>query len=85
MSQSILFELRKWGTVNSLVQQIEAHGGLDRCRQFERVSAHLRNAAGAFWKAEPERQDYLEHYPLGYTCHFPRSGWKLPRRSGVAT
>jgi peptide methionine sulfoxide reductase MsrA len=39
---------------------------------------------GAFWQAEPEHQDYLEHYPHGYTCHFPRSGWKLPRRAGVA-
>ena len=28
----ILFEL-KWGTVNSLVQQIGAHGGIDCCRQ----------------------------------------------------
>jgi peptide-methionine (S)-S-oxide reductase len=26
--------------------------------------------AGAFWEAEPEHQDYLEHYPSGYTCHF---------------
>ena len=36
--------------------------------------------AGAFWEAEPEHQDYLERYPNGYTCHFPRPGWKLPRR-----
>ncbi|HZY57749.1 MAG TPA: peptide-methionine (S)-S-oxide reductase, partial [Rubrobacteraceae bacterium] len=36
--------------------------------------------AGEFWEAEPEHQDYLERYPLGYTCHFPRPGWKLPRR-----
>jgi len=40
---------------------------------------------GAFWKAEPEHQDYLEHYPHGYTCHFPRPGWTLPRRAGVVT
>jgi peptide-methionine (S)-S-oxide reductase len=33
-----------------------------------------------FWQAEPEHQDYLERYPNGYTCHFPRAGWKLPRR-----
>jgi peptide-methionine (S)-S-oxide reductase len=37
-------------------------------------------AAGPFWEAEPEHQDYLERYPNGYTCHFPRPGWKLPRR-----
>ena len=40
--------------------------------------------AGEFWEAEPEHQDYLERYPLGYTCHFPRPGWKLPRRAGAA-
>jgi peptide-methionine (S)-S-oxide reductase len=39
--------------------------------------------ASAFWEAELEHQDYLEHYPLGYTCHFIRSGWKLPRRAGT--
>ena len=33
-----------------------------------------------FWEAEPEHQDYLESYPNGYTCHFPRAGWKLPKR-----
>jgi peptide-methionine (S)-S-oxide reductase len=33
-----------------------------------------------FWQAEPEHQDYLERYPTGYTCHFVRPGWKLPRR-----
>ena len=37
--------------------------------------------AGAFWEAEPEHQDYLLRYPNGYTCHFPRPGWKLPRRA----
>ena len=35
---------------------------------------------GPFWEAEPEHQDYLEKYPDGYTCHFVRPGWKLPRR-----
>ncbi len=37
-------------------------------------------AAGDFWQAEPEHQDYLEHFPGGYTCHFVRSNWILPRR-----
>ncbi len=36
--------------------------------------------AGDFWEAEEEHQDYLEKYPNGYTCHFVRPGWKLPRR-----
>jgi peptide-methionine (S)-S-oxide reductase len=39
--------------------------------------------ADDFWEAEPEHQDYLEHYPQGYTCHFIRPGWRLPRRNGV--
>jgi peptide-methionine (S)-S-oxide reductase len=37
-------------------------------------------AAGPFWEAEPEHQDYLLNYPYGYTCHFIRPNWKLPRR-----
>jgi len=36
--------------------------------------------AGDFWEAEPEHQDYLERIPNGYTCHFVRPDWKLPRR-----
>ncbi|MGY5802837.1 peptide-methionine (S)-S-oxide reductase MsrA [Rhizobium hainanense] len=39
---------------------------------------------GDFWQAEPEHQDYLERYPNGYTCHFVRPGWKLPRRQADA-
>ena len=35
---------------------------------------------GPFWEAEPEHQDYLERFPNGYTCHFPRADWKLPKR-----
>jgi len=35
-------------------------------------------AAGEFWVAEPEHQDYLERIPDGYTCHFVRPGWRLP-------
>ena len=41
-------------------------------------------AAGPFWEAEPEHQDYLERNPDGYTCHFIRPGWKLPVRQGAA-
>ena len=39
---------------------------------------------GDFWEAEPEHQDYLERLPNGYTCHFVRPGWKLPKRSTAA-
>ncbi len=36
---------------------------------------------GDFWEAEPEHQDYLEHYPTGYTCHYVRPDWVLPKRA----
>jgi peptide-methionine (S)-S-oxide reductase len=41
--------------------------------------------AGEFWEAEPEHQDYLERIPYGYTCHFPRPDWKLPRREAATS
>jgi len=40
--------------------------------------------AGDFWEAEPEHQDYLERFPNGYTCHFPRPDWRLPKRESSA-
>lgn len=39
--------------------------------------------AGDFWEAEPEHQDYLVHRPNGYTCHFIRPNWVLPRRQAA--
>ncbi len=38
---------------------------------------------GPFWEAEPEHQDYLQRIPNGYTCHFVRPGWKLPKRQAA--
>ncbi|MCP4890127.1 MAG: bifunctional methionine sulfoxide reductase B/A protein [Planctomycetaceae bacterium] len=38
-------------------------------------------AASDFWEAEPDHQDYLQRYPNGYTCHFPRPDWVLPKAS----
>lgn len=32
-----------------------------------------------FWEAEPEHQDYLKRLPQGYTCHFLRADWVLPK------
>lgn len=40
-------------------------------------------AAGPFWEAEPEHQDYLERYPNGYTCHYVRPNWKLPEKAAA--
>ena len=39
--------------------------------------------ASDFWEAEPEHQDYLQRIPNGYTCHWPRPGWKVPKRETV--
>ena len=38
---------------------------------------------GEFWEAEPEHQDYLERIPNGYTCHFVRPDWVLPKRDAA--
>ena len=35
--------------------------------------------ASDFWEAEPDHQDYLQRRPNGYTCHFARPDWVLPR------
>jgi len=37
-----------------------------------------------FWEAEPEHQDYLQRIPNGYTCHFVRPDWVLPKRNANA-
>jgi len=37
--------------------------------------------AGDFWEAEPEHQGYLLRNPDGYTCHFVRPQWRLPKRT----
>ena len=41
------------------------------------------DAVSEFWEAEPEHQDYLERIPNGYTCHFIRPDWVLPRREAA--
>ena len=38
---------------------------------------------GDFWEAEADHQDYLERMPNGYTCHFPRADWVLPKRAAA--
>ena len=39
---------------------------------------------GDFWEAEEVHQDYLEKLPNGYTCHYVRPGWVLPKRESAA-
>ena len=48
----------------------------------DRVVTELE-PVGAFWAAEPEHQDYLERIPNGYTCHFIRPDWVLPKRTAA--
>ncbi len=78
--------------VGDLLHQRRAEAGRrghDRRRRRLRPVAgqggHRGEPAGPFWEAEPEHQDYLERYPDGYTCHFVRPGWKLPRRADTVT
>ncbi len=40
--------------------------------------------ASDFWEAEPDHQDYLLRNPGGYTCHFVRPNWRLPKRESAA-
>jgi len=35
--------------------------------------------AGVWYDAEAFHQDYLVKYPDGYTCHFVRPNWALPK------
>jgi len=39
---------------------------------------------GDFWEAEPEHQDYIQRIPHGYTCHFIRPDWVLPKSTTSA-
>lgn len=39
--------------------------------------------AGEFWEAEPFHQDYLEKHPNGYTCHWVRPSWTLPKKTAA--
>ena len=42
-----------------------------RCRSVRPVAGkggHRGGTGKTFWEAEPEHQDYLQHYPNGYTC-----------------
>lgn len=36
-----------------------------------------------FWEAEAEHQDYLQRVPNGYTCHYIRPDWVLPKRTVI--
>lgn len=69
----------QYATALKTIADIEASGlwpGL--------VTTEVR-CAGPFWQAESIHQDYLERFPEGYTCHYPRKQWKLPERNSFDT
>ena len=60
-------------TAQQIIEEIDAANILPG-----KIQTELK-AAGDFWEAEPEHQDYLERYPTGYTCHYIRPDWVLPK------
>ncbi|MEL6213147.1 MAG: peptide-methionine (S)-S-oxide reductase MsrA [Pseudomonadota bacterium] len=55
----------------ALITELEASGNWP-----DKIVTTVK-AAGPFYDAEENHQDYLEKYPEGYTCHFIRPNWKL--------
>ena len=67
---------------NSPEQEAEAHATIrdvDASGLWPGKVVTEVEPAGPFWQAEPQHQDYLLRYPNGYTCHFPRPGWRLEK------
>jgi peptide-methionine (S)-S-oxide reductase len=61
----------------------ETIADVDASGLWPRKAVTTIEPAGPFWEAEPEHQDYLERIPHGYTCHFVRPGWVLPKRDAT--
>jgi peptide methionine sulfoxide reductase MsrA len=64
--------------------ELEAQGYGEYRSLLETFGATKTEEHASFWEAEPEHQDYLMTYPAGYTCHFVRPDWVLPRRTTTA-
>jgi len=71
------------------VDEEQRHCALDTIKDVEasglwpgRVVTEVE-PVGDFWDAEPEHQDYLQRIPNGYTCHFIRPDWVLPKRDAA--
>jgi peptide methionine sulfoxide reductase msrA/msrB len=58
-------------TASEVIKEMDASGKLPGPIVTEVVKA------GPFYEAEPEHQNYLQHYPNGYTCHWIRRDWQL--------
>lgn len=60
-------------TASELIKELDASGILPGPIVTEVVKA------SPFYEAEPEHQNYLQHYPNGYTCHWVRRDWMLKK------
>ena len=72
---------RQGGDIGSSYRSAIFYTSDEQSKVAEETIADV-NASG-LWPgkvAEPDHQNYLERYPNGYTCHFPRPNWILPKR-----
>lgn len=67
------FDNQQAQTASDLIKEIDSSGVLPGPIVTEVVKA------GPFYEAEPEHQNYLQHYPNGYTCHWVRKDWALKK------
>jgi peptide-methionine (S)-S-oxide reductase len=54
---------------------------INASRVFSKPVTTRIEAAGPWYDAEENHQDYLEKYPEGYTCHFVRPEWRLKAKA----
>lgn len=62
-------------TASEVIKEVDASGKLPGPIVTEVVKA------GPFYEADPEHQNYLQHYPTGYTCHWVRKDWALDKNN----
>jgi len=74
-------EKQAWLGVQHIGQK--SRGEDARQRHLLRGDERDKLPVGDFWQTEPEHQDCLERHPGGYTCHFARPNWVLPRRAAA--
>ena len=50
---------------------------------MDMLREYSENRMGDEGKQEQDEsnEDYLKRFPQGYTCHFPRADWVLPRKA----
>ena len=79
MTQAISLAPRSWRTLNGLLQlTIDAHGGFDRWRRLDGVSAHLRSG-GVLWSLKHQQGIFDDVYVRAalhseWASHFPFGG-----------